>query len=281
MAELNFTKLHASGQDFIVYADPHSQMPLDAADIAKLCNRATGVGATHLIRAVKTAHHPRGQRLLREYPEAEWFLDCYESDGAPSTVSASAIQAYVHFLLSTELLVLADRRETFAIATTNGVKDVLAGFAGYSVDLGKWRSVGTAASSASWQLAIDNKYTVYDAAGVTRSGSADTAAVTALLQAVDCPARILLCDFATQQVKDGVATLCARYFKDGAELPADAEAAVAAALTARAAMPGLPHHWKIAMPGGVLGVRMFPTEEGEHVSASGPVVTVYHGTVSL
>lgn len=281
MAELNFTKLHASGQDFIVYADPHSEMPLDAADIAKLCNRTTGVGATHLIRAVQTAHHPRGQRLLREYPEAEWFLDCYDSDGAPSVVSASAIQAYVHFLLSTELLVLADRRETFAIATTSGVKDVLAGFAGYSVDLGKWRSAGTDPSRAIKQLTIDNEYTVYGGLAVTHSGSADTVAVTALLQAVDRPARILLCDFAAAQVKDGVATLCARYFREGAELPADAEAAVAAALAARAAVPGLPHHWKIVMPGGVLGVRMFPTEEGEHVSASGPVETVYHGTVSL
>jgi diaminopimelate epimerase len=52
--------------------------------------------------------------------------------------------------------------------------------------------------------------------------------------------------------------------------------AMAAALATRHwAGEGAPHHWKVGVPGGSLGVRMFPTEEGEHVSLSGPATLVY------
>jgi diaminopimelate epimerase len=34
----------------------------------------------------------------------------------------------------------------------------------------------------------------------------------------------------------------------------------------------------VKVPGGEVAVRMFPTEDGEHVSISGPAVLTYSGT---
>ena len=33
---------------------------------------------------------------------------------------------------------------------------------------------------------------------------------------------------------------------------------------------GAPHQWRVDVPGGTLSVRMFPTEEGEHVARTVP-----------
>mgnify|MGYP001001538875 CR=1 FL=1 len=56
----------------------------------------------------------------------------------------------------------------------------------------------------------------------------------------------------------------------------------AAALAVRHwAGPAAPDQWRVDVPGGTLGVRMFPTEEGEHVGLSGPAVLVYSGTITL
>jgi diaminopimelate epimerase len=50
-----------------------------------------------------------------------------------------------------------------------------------------------------------------------------------------------------------------------------ATAAVAAALdTRRRARQGAPNNWRVDTPDGSIGVQMFPTEDGEHVSLSGP-----------
>ena len=42
-----------------------------------------------------------------------------------------------------------------------------------------------------------------------------------------------------------------------------------------------PHHWRVEVPGGTLAVRMFPTQDGEHVALSGPAQLVYTGQISL
>jgi diaminopimelate epimerase len=44
---------------------------------------------------------------------------------------------------------------------------------------------------------------------------------------------------------------------------------------------GMPNHWRVDVPGGRLAVRMFPTEEGEHVSLNGPAELVYSGEIEL
>jgi diaminopimelate epimerase len=57
---------------------------------------------------------------------------------------------------------------------------------------------------------------------------------------------------------------------------------VAAALATRLwAGKGAPNQWQVTVPGGTLGVRMFATEDGEHVGLSGAAVLAFDGEVEL
>jgi diaminopimelate epimerase len=57
---------------------------------------------------------------------------------------------------------------------------------------------------------------------------------------------------------------------------------VAAALATRHwAGAGAPNQWSVKVPGGTLGVRMFATENGEHVGLSGAAELVYDGVIDL
>jgi diaminopimelate epimerase len=42
-----------------------------------------------------------------------------------------------------------------------------------------------------------------------------------------------------------------------------------------------PHEWRVDVPGGTLGVRMFAAEDGEHIALSGPAEIVYEGTIEI
>jgi diaminopimelate epimerase len=58
--------------------------------------------------------------------------------------------------------------------------------------------------------------------------------------------------------------------------------AVAAALAVRYwAGSSAPNEWRVTVPGGVLGVRMFAAEDGEHVALSGPAELVFDGEITL
>jgi diaminopimelate epimerase len=56
----------------------------------------------------------------------------------------------------------------------------------------------------------------------------------------------------------------------------------AAALATRHwAGAGAPNTWQVTVAGGTLGVRMFATEDGEHVGLSGAAVLSFEGQIDL
>jgi diaminopimelate epimerase len=57
--------------------------------------------------------------------------------------------------------------------------------------------------------------------------------------------------------------------------------AAAALATRHWAGAAAPNAWRVDVPGGTLGVRMFATQDGEHVGLSGPAELVYTGTLEL
>ena len=86
---MRFTKAHATGNDFVLIADPQAQQHLDAKIVAALCDRHTGIGADGLIRAVPAHSSDDGRNALEvagltSTQEAPlWFMD-YRNADVPS-----------------------------------------------------------------------------------------------------------------------------------------------------------------------------------------------------
>jgi len=84
-------------------------------------------------------------------------------------------------------------------------------------------------------------------------------------------------------VNNGVGRIRMRVFERGVgETLSCGTGIVAAALATRLwAGSTAPNHWTVEVPGGILGVRMFATEEGEHVGLSGPAELVFEGEFEI
>lgn len=247
--------VEAAGVKYLVYsADGYV-----AKDIA-----VHDSGAQGIIRVVSTVKMGEiGRLCLAEEPTAKWFLDQYDQNGDTVALSASGTLAIVRFLLDSGLHKMVDRRETVAIATRSGVRDTLVGLAGISVDLGRWEFEGLLDGQPGMQLRLGRKHTVSfdETIKFTDSDQGNLLTTIPGLESV--------------QVSDGVGQVTAKT-KDPAGNPvASGTAIVAAALTARnfvasdARYARGVNHWKVQTEHGSFAVRMFPTEEGEHVSLSG------------
>ena len=83
-------------------------------------------------------------------------------------------------------------------------------------------------------------------------------------------------------VKDGVGRIRMRVHERGSgeTLSCGTGAAAAALATRHWAGPGAPNQWRVELPGGSLGVRMWAAEDGEHVSLSGPAELVFEGDLT-
>ena len=80
-------------------------------------------------------------------------------------------------------------------------------------------------------------------------------------------------------IVEGVAGVSMRVFERGVGETLSCGTGVAAsALAVRHWAGGAQNHWKVSVPGGDLGVRVFQTEDGEHVSISGPAELVFSGS---
>lgn len=290
MPTLSCIKTHAAGNDLLFVIDPDGDVQLSAEQVRLLCDRHRGVGASGLVRAVQTQALPQYAKLLREEPDAVWFLEHFGADGAAAELNGSALISYAHVLLS-EGLSATERRDTLPISTRFGIHDVLQGAGGYSVDMGRWRmgaerllgadGLRVARPALTVKLGSDCVVTVLASVDdlhrlrFSVPPSVDAEPIEQAMGVWVAPDETV--------VRNGVGQIHLRSFADGAgEVLSSANAAAAAALVFRHwGGSQMPHHWSVTQPGGRLGVRMFPTEEGEHVSVSGSVETVFRAEVAL
>ncbi|KGJ79032.1 diaminopimelate epimerase [Cryobacterium roopkundense] len=291
MGNLNFTKGHGTGNDFVLFADPDGLQELTAEQIRAVCDRKFGVGADGVIRAVRSANLPDGAAALAEDDHAEWFMDYSNADGSVSEMCGNGIRVFTRYLLDNGLTTL-NPGDTLAIGTRAGVRDVQRNATGYQADLGRWRLDGgeplvrvknLPIARPGLGINVGNPHVVVALADDDELDSADLTFIPQLDPEPADGANVELVVPLEPLVVNGVGRIRMRVHERGSgETLSCGTGAVAAALATRHwAGAGAPNQWRVEVPGGVLGVRMFPTEDGEHVSLSGPAELVFDGVLAL
>jgi diaminopimelate epimerase len=291
MPELLFTKGHGTGNDFVLFADPDGEVELSPIQIAELCDRHFGIGADGLIRAVRSRHIPDGAAALAEDEDAEWFMDYYNADGSVSEMCGNGIRVYARFLLENGLTTL-EHGETLSIGTRAGVRDLQRNLTGFQVDLGRWkldggeplvRAKNLKVARPGLGINVGNPHVVVALSSEEELESADLAYIPILDPEPVAGANVEFVVPGDPLVRDGVGHIRMRVHERGSgETLSCGTGAVAAALATRHwAGESAPHQWRVEVPGGTLGVRMWPAEDGEHVSLSGPAELVYTGSIAI
>ena len=290
-ATIHFTKGHGTGNDFVLFTDPDGEVDLSPAQIAAIADRHFGVGGDGVIRAVRSAKLPEGAAALAEDSAAEWFMDYHNADGSVAEMCGNGIRVFARYLLDNGLVELTDG-ETLAIGTRNGVRDVQRNRAGFQADLGRWRLDGTEPTVRAKNLPVarpglginvGNPHVVVALASDEELDAADLSFIPQLDPEPADGANVEFVVPLEPLIKDGVGRIRMRVHERGSgETLSCGTGAIAAALATRHwAGAGAPNQWTVEVPGGTVGVRMFPTEDGEHVSLSGPAELVFEGDLSV
>ena len=288
---LHFTKGHGTGNDFVLFADPDGQIDLSQAQLAALADRHFGVGGDGVIRAVRSKSLPEGAAALAEDDSAEWFMDYHNADGSPSEMCGNGIRVFARYLVDNGLAELGPR-ETMVIGTRGGVRDVQGNRSGYQVDLGRWaldggeplvRAKNLQVARPGLGINVGNPHVVVALASEEELDSADLSFIPVLDPEAPEGANIEFVVPMDPLVTDGVGHIRMRVHERGSgeTLSCGTGAAAAALATRYWAGAGAPNQWRVEVPGGTLGVRMFATEDGEHVALSGPAELVFEGDLSM
>jgi diaminopimelate epimerase len=290
-ATIHFTKGHGTGNDFVLFADPDGEINLSPAQLAAIADRHFGVGADGVIRAVRSSNLPDGAKALEEDDAAEWFMDYHNSDGSVAEMCGNGIRVFARYLLDNGLTELRDGN-TLAIGTRSGVRDVQRNKSGFQADMGRWRLDGTEPTVRARNLSVarpglginvGNPHVVVALASDAELDEADLSYIPILDPEPADGANVELVVPLEPLVQDGIGRIRMRVHERGSgETLSCGTGAVAAALATRYwAGAGAPNQWSVQVPGGTVGVRMFPTEDGEHVSLSGPAELVYSGDLTV
>ncbi|WP_417554058.1 diaminopimelate epimerase [Microbacterium sp.] len=286
-----FTKGHGTGNDFVIIEDADGALDLTPEQVRALCDRNFGVGADGVLRMVRSTAIPEGAAALAEEPDAEWFMDYRNADGSVSEMCGNGVRVFAHYLLRSGLASL-EPGSTLPIGTRAGVRDVLRSQTGYQVDMGRWhlaggeplaRAAGLSVARPGLGIDVGNPHVVVALASEEELAGLDLNPTPILEPAPADGANVEFVVPGEPLVRDGVGRVRMRVHERGSgETLSCGTGAVASALAVRHwAGERAPHEWRVEVPGGTLGVRMFPAEDGEHVALSGPAQLVFRGEIDL
>lgn len=286
-----FTKGHGTGNDFVIIADPDGALELSAEQVAVLCDRHRGIGADGILRVVRSAAIADGQAALAEEPAAEWFMDYRNADGSIAEMCGNGIRVFVHYLVRSGLATI-EPGSTLPIGTRAGVRDVTRSEAGYQVDLGLWKlsgddplvtADGLPVTRPGLGIDVGNPHVVVALASEAELSSLELHRAPVLDPAPPAGANVEFVVPGEPLVRDGIGHVSMRVSERGVGETLSCGTGVAATALAVRYWAGskAPDNWRVEVPGGTLGVRMFPAEDGEHVALSGPAQLVFSGEVDL
>lgn len=293
---LKFTKGHGTGNDFVLFRDPDGEIDLTEGEYAFLADRHFGVGSDGVIRAVRSENLPEGRPLLADDPDAVWFMDYRNGDGSTAEMCGNGIRVFVAYLMA-EGLVDLTQGDRIAIGTRAGVKDVqVASNGAFRVDLGRWKLGdgvvapksaeialnGVAGPHESICISVGNPHVVTFVDDETLEGI-NIAQTPKITQPFTTDVNLEFVAPLDPLVEDGIGRIRMRVHERGVgwTLSCGTGAAAAALATRHREGPGAPSNWRVDVPGGSLGVQIFPTEDGEHVSLSGPAELVFSGVIAV
>jgi diaminopimelate epimerase len=290
MTTIAFTKGHGTGNDFVLVLDSEGALSLSAKQIAKICDRRFGIGADGFIRVVKSSRIPEGREILEAEPAAAWFMDYYNADGSAAEMCGNGVRVFAKFLLDRGLAKI-EGGSTLAVGSRAGVKDLTQGSNGFAVDLGRWKltseftveASGIEVARPGQGIEIGNPHVV-----VALSSEAELKQLKLFDAPLVEPAPVngANVEFVVPNdpmVKDGVGYFSFRVHERGVGETLSCGTGIAAAALATRYWAGAaaPNQWQVKALGGVVMVRMFATEDGEHVSISGPAELIYEGELDL
>jgi len=284
---VEFTKGHGTGNDFILVLDRAGQMDFSAQQVAAMCDRHFGIGADGVIIVKPTAKDPQVAELIASEPDAIWFMDYRNSDGSKSEMCGNGIRVFARYLLENGLATLTDG-STLPVATRNGIKDLTATVNGFAVDLGLFSTgddqtlvsaQGLQVSRPGLSVNVGNPHVVVALANLAELEGLELSKPPILEPIAENGANVEFVVLDEPLISKGVAGLTMRVHERGSgETMSCGTGIAAAAIAIRHWAGGTQNFWRVKVPGGDVGVRMFPTEDGEHVSISGPAVLTYSGT---
>jgi diaminopimelate epimerase len=291
MATIKFTKGHGTGNDFVLVLDERGEFELDSATVAKLCDRHFGIGADGLIRVVRSEAIAEGAASLAEEPAAEWFMDYRNADGSIAEMCGNGVRVFARYLTERGLVELAPG-DTLSVGTRAGVRDIQRSTNGFAVDMGRWKptgddltvtTTGVEVARPGQGINVGNPHVVVALASNEDLKELDLNRAPVIEPAQAEGANVEFIVPAEPMVQNGVGYINMRVHERGVgETLSCGTGIVAAALATRLwAGKGAPNQWQVTVPGGTLGVRMFATEDGEHVGLSGAAVLAFDGEVEL
>lgn len=286
-----FTKGHGTGNDFVIIADPDGSLELSSEQVAVLCDRHRGIGADGILRVVRSAAIVDGRASLAEEPAAEWFMDYRNADGSIAEMCGNGIRVFAHYLVRSGLATIQPG-STLPIGTRAGVRDVTRSETGYQVDLGLWKlsgddplvtADGLPVTRPGLGIDVGNPHVVVALASEAELASFELHRAPVLEPTPPAGANVEFVVPGEPLVRDGIGHVSMRVSERGVGETLSCGTGVAATALAVRYWAGAkaPDNWRVEVPGGTLGVRMFPAEDGEHVALSGPAQLVFSGEVDL
>jgi diaminopimelate epimerase len=249
-----------------------------------------------VIRAVRSANIAEGRDLVASDPDAEWFMDYRNGDGSTAEMCGNGIRVFVAYLIA-EGLVDLTQGDRIAIGTRDGVKDVQVASNGlFRVDLGRWKLGDGVVAPASAEITLDGVSGPHESIGISVGNphvvtfvddatldGINVAQTPSITKPFTTDVNLEFVAPLDPLVDDGIGRIRMRVHERGVgwTLSCGTGAAAAALATRHREGPGAPSNWRVEVPGGSLGVQMFPAEDGEHVSLSGPAELVYSGIIAV
>jgi diaminopimelate epimerase len=290
MTTLAFTKGHGTGNDFVLVLDSEGELSLTSKQIAKICDRHFGIGADGFIRVVKSSKLPEGKEILETEPAALWFMDYFNADGSAAEMCGNGIRVFARYLLDRGLAKI-EGGSTLAVGTRAGVKDLTQGSNGFAVDLGRWKLTseftveanGIEVARPGQGIEIGNPHVVVALSSAEELKQLKLFEAPVVEPAPDNGANVEFVVPNDPIIKDGVGYFSFRVHERGVGETLSCGTGIAAAALATRYWAGAsaPNQWQVQALGGVVAVRMFATEDGEHVSISGPAELTFDGELDL